>query len=332
MTRSRFAVRSLVAGACAVLLVNACTDAGNVTAPSSEATPPSASHVQELNGRHLFHTKQFYAKSNSAKPSSSTGIFYHGGPLIVNPAVTKVVAIYWGAKTIYSGQQTGAGSGTSDGTLIGSFLRNLGGSPYFNINTTYYNGANAHVQNAVTYTGYWTTGTDVGAPSSSPTDADMVNVIATGISKGRIVYDANTVYAIFTGSGVNLGGGFGSQYCAYHTNGTVGGKVVLYAAMPHNQDYPSGCTSALASPNTDVAANSEVNTLAHEIEETTTDELGTAWYDRRGYENADKCAWTWGSTYPAPTGGTANMQLSDGNFYLIQQNWINSGSGGCTLG
>ena len=26
--------------------------------------------------------------------------------------------------------------------------------------------------------------------------------------------------------------------------------------------------------------------MAHEIEETTTDELGTAWYDRRGYENA----------------------------------------------
>src|SRR5690242_18153780 len=112
MTRSCFAVRSLVAGACTVLLVNACTDSGGPTAPSSDATAPSASHVQELNGRHLFHTKQFYAKSNGARPSSSTGISYHGGPLIVAPATTKVVAIYWGTGTIYTGQKTGTGTGS----------------------------------------------------------------------------------------------------------------------------------------------------------------------------------------------------------------------------
>jgi hypothetical protein len=101
--------------------------------------------------------------------------------------------------------------------------------------------------------------------------------------------------------------------------------------MPHNQDFPSGCTSQLASPNADVAANSEVNTLAHETEESTTDELGTAWFDNRGFENADKCAWTWGTTQTAPTGGTYNMRLADGKYYLIQRNWVNSGSGGCAI-
>jgi hypothetical protein len=25
------------------------------------------------------------------------------------------------------------------------------------------------------------------------------------------------------------------------------------------------------------------------------------------------------------------MQLKDGNFYLIQRNWVNSGSGGCAI-
>jgi len=331
MTRSRFAVRSLIAGACALLLVNACTDSGSVTAPSSDATVgPEATHVQELNNRHLFHTKQFYAKSNASKPNN-TGILYHGGPLIVSTAVTKVVAIYWGTGTIYSGQATGAGSGSADPTLIGSFLRSLGGSPYFNINTTYYDGAGTRVLNQVGYTGFWSTGSDVAGPSSSPTDADMVNLIQRGISLRRIAYDPNTVYAIFTGSGINLGGGFGSQYCAYHTHGTTSSGVVLYAAMPHNQDFPSGCTSQFASPNSDVAANSEVNTLAHEVEESTTDELGTAWFDRRGFENADKCAWTWGTTHTASNGGVYNMQLADGRFYLIQRNWVNAGSGGCAL-
>ncbi|HMA03896.1 MAG TPA: hypothetical protein VKP02_16130 [Gemmatimonadaceae bacterium] len=330
MTRSRIALRTLVSAVGAVLLVNACTDAPSITAPSSSAAP-SASRVQEFNGRHLFHTKDFYAKANAGRLGSNSGIVYHGGPLIVSSAVTKVVAIYWGTGTIYSGQPSGYGSGGGDGSLIGSFLRSLGGSPYFNINTTYYDGTGARVLNQVGYTGYWTTGADVAGPSSSPTDADMVNLIARGISLNRITYDPNTVYAIFTGSRVNLGGGFGSQYCAYHTHGTTSSGVVLYAAMPHNQDYPSGCTSALASPNADVAANSEVNTLAHEIEETTTDKLGTAWYDRRGYENADKCAWTWGTTHTASNGGVYNMQLADGKFYLIQRNWVNSGSGGCAI-
>lgn len=331
MTHSRFALRTLVAGTCAVLLVNACTDSGSVTAPSSDGTA-SATNVHELNSpRHLFHTRDFYAKSNGSKPRANTGILYHGGRVIAIPSITKVVAIYWGTGTIYTGQAAGTGTGSADPTLIGSFLRNLGGSPYFNINTTYYDGSGAHVLNQVAYTGFWSTGADVTGPSSSPTDADMVNVIQKGISLKKIAYDANTIYAIFTGSGVNLGGGFGSQYCAYHTNGTTSSGLVLYAAMPHNQDYPSGCTSALASPNADVAGNSEVNTLAHEIEETTTDPLGTAWFDRRGYENADKCAWTWGTTQTAPNGGVYNMQLADGKFYLVQRNWVNSGSGGCAV-
>ena len=270
------------------------------------------------------------AKINS-KPAGS-GIYYHGGPLIVSPSVTKVVAIYWATGAIYdNGPVNSVGSGSADNTLIGSFLRNLGGSAYFNINTTYYNpNTGAHVINSVAYTSYWATGSSVAPPSSSPTDANMVALIGAGINGGKIAYDPNAVYLIFTGQGINLGGGFGSHYCAYHTNGTVNGQTVLYAAMPRNQNFPSACTPGAASPNSDVAANSEVNTLAHEIEETTTDPLGTAWWDRRGYENADKCAWTFGATYSV-NGGTANMTFADGKSYLVQRNWVNSGSGACAL-
>ena len=130
---------------------------------------------------------------------------------------------------------------------------------------------------------------------------------------------------------MNLGGGFGSQYCAYHTHGATAQGNVFYAAMPYNQQYPTGCTSQFASPNADVAANSEINTLAHEIEETTTDDMGNAWYDSRGNENADKCAWTWGTTSTIAGGGVYN-QSYNGKYFLVQQNWVNAGSGGCTTG
>jgi Phosphate-induced protein 1 conserved region len=330
MSRVTTTTPRLIAGTIAALVLAACSNVTDDASTRSTPTEPSLGRAAEFNAtRHLFRTKEFYARPGGGGTSGKgTGIYYHGGTVIAGPAVTKVVAIYWSANTIYPSQPTGTGGAASDNSLIGSFLKSLGGSPYFNINTTYTNGSGAKVLNQVTYTGFWATGSN---PSSAPTDQDMINLIDNGLKSGAIAYDPNTVYAIFTGNGVNLGGGFGSQYCAYHTHGTTSKGLVYYAAMPYNQQYPSACTSALASPNTDVAGNSEVNTLAHEIEETTTDAMGNAWYDNRGYENADKCAWTWGTIQTASNGGKYNMKLADGKYYLVQQNWVNAGSGGCAV-
>lgn len=332
-------VRPLLATA-AALAAAACADSNSLTAPTSPTA--SAAKSPELNStRHLFHTRDFYLNdaSRNARPSRGTGISYHGGTVLQNG--TRVVAIYWGSSTYPVGYQnlpSGTGAGSGDGTLIGAFLRNFdaltdtGNRNYFDINGTYYGQTGALITSTVTYTGYWNTASTAGAPapSASPTDADMVALVNWGIGNGKIAYDPNTVYAIFTGSGVNLGGGFGTQYCAYHTHGSNSNGTFFYAAMPYNQQYPSGCTSGYASPNADVAANSEVNTLAHEIEETTTDDMGNAWYDSRGYENADKCAWTWGTTASA-SGGTYNLK-GNGYYFLVQQNWVNAGSGGCATG
>jgi hypothetical protein len=332
MSRVTTTSSRLVAGAIAALVLAACSSVADDAGTRSLApTDPALSQSPELNStRHLFHTKQFYARPGGT--GKGTGIYFHGGTVITSPA-TKVVAIYWGNPNYAGLPAVGTGTATGDNTLIGTFLRNLGGSAYFGINTSYYDASGTAVSNSVTYTGYWHTGAQgEPTPSSAPTDADMIALINYGFQHGELTYDPTTVYAILTGNGVNLGGGFGSQYCAYHTHGTVSstGKTFYYAAMPYNQQYPSGCTSALASPNTDQAANSEVNTLAHEIEETTTDAMGTAWFDNRGYENADKCAWTWGTIQTASNGGKYNMVLG-GKQFLVQQNWVNLGSGGCAL-
>ena len=347
----RSSAAALVAAA-AVASLAACADsASSVTAPTAGL---SASRSTEFNSpRHVFHTREYFARQDAAdggsryaRPSSGsgTGISYHGGSVLQGG--TKVVAIYWGTSTAPVGYQnlpSGSGAGSGDGSLIGAFLSNLGSlrdaasRSYFNINHTYWGPGGSTTTNliapTVSYTAYWNTATTAGAPtpSASPTDADMVALIQWGLSNGKLTYDASTVYAIFTGTGVNLGGGFGSQYCAYHTHGSTSQGNVFYAAMPYNQQYPSGCTSGQASPNADVAANSEVNTLAHEIEETTTDDMGNAWYDTRGYENADKCAWTWGTTKTTANGGVYN-QTNGTYYFMVQQNWVNAGSGGCTTG
>src|SRR5262249_17734567 len=47
-------------------------------------------------------------------------------------------------------------------------------------------------------------------------------------------------------------------------------------------------------------------------------------------ENADKCAWTFGTEYHTANGARANMRLGTRD-YLIQQNWVNAGAGYCSL-
>jgi hypothetical protein len=321
----RFAWPALLVGG--AVFVAACSDQ-NPTQPNA----PSAS-MQSSPQTHIMLTRGLaLAAANQAKPSGgghggNTGIFYHGGPLILN---TKVVAIYWSASTIYAGGPTpgSTGSGAQDGSLVGYFLSNLGGSPYFNINTTYFDGSGNHVVNSVAYTGFWAANTNVPASGSSVSDAAVQAQVISGFTSGKLTFDPNTLYEVFSGPGVNLGGGFGTQYCAYHGHFTWNGNDVKYSVMPHNYDFPSACAALNGSPNNDFAADAEVNTLAHETEETTTDEDLNAWYDRRGNENADKCAWTFGTTYTASNGATANERIGTKDF-LVQQNWINSGSGGC---
>jgi hypothetical protein len=266
--------------------------------------------------------------------NSGTGIYYHGGPVL--QAATRVAAVYWASAPVFTGGPAAgtSGPGSADGSLVGLFLRNLGGSPYFNINTSYTDGSGRNIVNAVTYTQYWANNSNVPSNGQKVTDASMIAMLQSGFNSGALTYDASTLYAIFTAGTVNLGGGFGTSYCAYHGYATVTingvNRTVLYSAQPHVAAYPSACTNGTASPNGDPGADGQVNVLAHETEETTTDMLGTAWYDRRGEESADKCAWTFGTTYKTANGGVANMKLG-GKDFLVQQNWVNAGHGGCAL-
>src|SRR6266566_329353 len=75
------------------------------------------------------------AHNNRGKPgppAPSTNITYHGGPVILG--TTNVYYIWYGNW-----------SGNSATTILTDLANNIGGSPYFNINTTYYNGSNLHV-------------------------------------------------------------------------------------------------------------------------------------------------------------------------------------------
>lgn len=68
-----------------------------------------------------------------------------------------------------------------------------------------------------------------------------------------------------------------------------------------------------------------VSVIAHELEETNTDPDLNAWYDSNGSEDADKCAWTFGSNQTLGSNGAYyNMTLNSRNFLVQRELDVNS--------
>jgi hypothetical protein len=68
------------------------------------------------------------------------------------------------------------------------------------------------------------------------------------------------------------------------------------------------------------------------LSETVTDPDLNAWYDASRYENADKCAWTFGPRLGgSPADSNVYDLLLDGTPFQVQQNWIPT-NGGCAIG
>ena len=143
--------------------------------------------------------------------------------------------------------------------------------------------------------------------------------------------DTSGVYFVLTSADVTETSGFCTQYCGWHTRATISGSDIKYSFVGNPDQCPSACEAQTAvSPNGNPGADGMASIIAHELEEAATDPDLNAWYDRRGRENADKCAWTFGVEYTAGNGSKANMKLGPRD-YLIQQNWVNAAGGYCAV-
>jgi hypothetical protein len=253
---------------------------------------------------------------------TGNGISYHNGPVL------HTVNLYY----IFYGNWSQTSLNPKGTTLFGPWGNSIGNSPYFNINTTY-GDTTGNVPNAVTL--YPVSYVDTGSLGTSLSDASIATIVSNAINSGKLgtagVADPNGLYMVLTAPGVKETSGFLSQYCGWHSWGSFGATPVQYSFVG-NAAGPSigSCAGQTASsPNDDIGVDAMISVMAHELEETATDPRGNAWYDSSGAENADKCAWTFGTTY-AVNGSLANMNLG-GHDYLIQQNWLNAQGGKCAL-
>ena len=256
------------------------------------------------------HETLNYSKGGGG--SSGSGMVYHGGPVMLG-----TVNVYY----IWYGNW----AGNTATTILTNLASSIGGSPYYNINTTYYNGSNVKVSNSVNWVA---STTDNYSQGTSLSDGQIQTVVSSAISSGRLPKDTNGVYFVLTSADVTASSGFCSQYCGWHTHGTISGSDIKYSFVGNPERCPNSCAwDTTTSPNGNIGADGMASIIAHELEEAVTDPDLNAWYDRRGYENADKCAWTFGNTYTA-NGGLANMKLGSRDF-LIQRNWVNAAGGYC---
>jgi hypothetical protein len=281
---------------------------GCVVAPESEEgvdTLQNASQSSELapSGRG-FVTRDQQAQNAAGKTGHTSGISYHGGPVMTNG--TNLYYIWYGNW-----------SGNSATTILTDFANNLGGSGYWNINTTYYSGSTTHiyVKNQVTFQGSSTVAYPYG---TSLSDAQILQVVKDNL--GTSAPDPNGIYFVLTSSDVTASSGFCTSYCGWHNHATVNGVDTKYAFVGNPDRCISACAAQTTGPNGNAGADGMASIIAHESEEATTDPDLNAWYDSRGAENGDKCAWTFGTESTASNGSKYNVTLGSRQF-LIQQNW-----------
>ena len=268
------------------------------------------------------------APGNQAPRSvtQGNGINYHGGPVM--KGTVNAYFIWYGNWT--NGPRS-SDSQVTVGLLDALFGSSggIGGSGYEKINSTYGDNAgnvSGNIALAASTTDNYSHGTRLN-------DSGVQAVVSSAISSGRLPKDTNGLYFVLTSSDVRETSGFCSQYCGWHTRGTIGGADIKYSFVGNPDRCPSACEAETSSPNGDSGADGMASIMAHEAEETASDPDLNAWYDSSGAENADKCAWKFGPTTGSIGSGAYNETFGS-HHWLVQMNWENARGGGCdqTLG
>jgi hypothetical protein len=281
------------------------------------------------------------APATSNPPTQNNGIQYHGGPVLNDPHGTNVYFIWYGNW-----------SNSPVPSILTNFVQNIGGTAYFNINSSYYDynpgGEKDPVVSRVNFKGSTTDNYSFGAAIS---DNDLGCIIQNAAVSGKLPFDLNGQYYVLTSVDVTETSGFCTLYCAFHgyqttdstsaqnscgvpvTNPNQLNQNLLGGFAGNSDQCSSACTRQphLPTPNNSVAADGMANMLAHEMSESVTDPYFTAWFrDSDGSENGDLCVWMFGKTKFLPNGSYYNVKFG-GRPWLIQQIWANARGGYCAL-
>jgi len=236
----------------------------------------------------------------AGRTSRSPNLTYHGGTVMHG---TFVEPIFWG--TSWSNSSF-VGDKVSGLTL---FFSGIGGSSYAGTTSEYTDGT-GHVGTGVTFgaTHFDFSTATANGQQTGPVLAEVCKEIASPVADGY--------YPVYIDQKRGR-----AKFCAWHSTGSCGAVQVQFAFF-FNLDGDSGCDPQDGSGQHSQGLSALANVSGHELSETLTDNHLNAWYDANGSENADKCAWTF---------GTPLLTFNNGSEWKIQGNWsnaaFNSGTG-----
>ncbi|KAH6561715.1 hypothetical protein BASA62_009623 [Batrachochytrium salamandrivorans] len=247
------------------------------------------------------------SKRISVSPLNGPHVFASaGGDITYNmgaPLLTGPLNVYF----IFYGDWTSAQK-----SIVTDFTSGLGRSDWWTTSKKYYYQASSssskvYIDGQVNVAGSVSDNYSIGKSQSGN---DLGNLVQKYISDGTFPEDRNAVYYILNSEDVSeaaLGSSFCSGYCGYHSSTTLKSGSEVYYALS-----------------------------AHELTEAASDPSNNrAWNDATGYENADKCAYQYGTTTIDSNGASSNSGWN-GRTFMIQMNWdpetqsCTQGSGGST--
>jgi PKD domain-containing protein len=269
--------------------------------------------------------------TSAATPTAHIArIPYQGGP-VLNSNRTHV--IFW--------QPSGSGLSFDPGytELVTRFLRDIAAASHSTANVFGITGQYTDRRGPATYASHFAGAVLATDPlpangCSEPTkdgpgwqvcltDAQLEREITHVIAADHLPPGGNNIYFLLTPSGLGSCqdssssacalGGPDSGYCGYHSSTA---RNVLYAVIPYNA-VPGHCQSQNPRPNSSTA-DPALSTIGHELIETVTDPLGTAWVDSSGEEIADVCLQRFGRALGGTGAGRWN-ELINGHHYWIQE-------------
>ena len=304
-----------------------------VDAPAAGSTQDQSSYVNnddanaELNWQKWNNVNSKAAGKALNSPAANPISYHTGGSVHVYTGAVQIIPIWVGAwtdsaKTLWSAKLSNLVTSLQPNTLTTS-------GHVLNTNAGYFT---AKLPNLPVPSLSWSTSGATPLTTTvkdkyglfSVSDKEVAAYINTAIQKMPAL-DAGVkpIYVYIGAANTRLSSGFGTSYCGWHSIGTLNTVTnIPYIAI---QDFPTtfngNCSAQAVSPNGNVALDAMASVLVHEIDEALTDPDLRSWYDNRGAENADKCAWTFGTTKAV---GVAkyNFTTTDGTKYLIQRNWL----------
>lgn len=243
------------------------------------------------------------------------------------PVLTDTVNLYY----IYYGNWTDSQKATLD-----HFGSHISSSSWYNIEKKYYYQADARSAKKFVNGNVVLKKTVVDNYSRGKVlnGTALPDIIQAQIDAGHLPEDSSAVYFVLTSGDVaesirpDLGrAAFCYSYCGYHVSWKLkSGTRIFYSQVGNPTACLDGCApheNSKVSPNGDFGVDAMTSVIAHELVEAVSDpesDGNRAWQDGIGYENGDKCAWTYGVSQTHETGYKYNLVLGERNYY-IQRNW-----------